>query len=57
MKVTSRRDRVYNTQSGDIPGWEIAKEVRVCAPCAGETVIASAMARALGATPVVMVQD
>jgi len=35
-KVLERRDRIYSTIGGDIPGWEIAKESVACPPCAGE---------------------
>jgi len=43
-KVTERRDRVYNTMAGDIPGWEIAKEAVACESCTGETPMAKAEA-------------
>lgn len=52
MKVVAYRDRVYNTHGGDIPGREIAIEQKLCPPCAGETPLARAMAKSLGAEPI-----
>jgi hypothetical protein len=37
-KVSARRERTYSTPGGDIPGWEIAQEIRVCGICAGTVV-------------------
>ena len=36
MRVVAMRDRVYNTQGGDIPGSEIAREIRICPACDGQ---------------------
>lgn len=33
MVVTQKRERTYSTNEADIPGWEIAKEERVCRDC------------------------
>ena len=37
MRIVAMRDRVYNTHGGDIPGQEIAREIRVCPKCEGTT--------------------
>ena len=50
-RVVATRPRTYNTHGGDIPGAEIAREIRVCPRCDGQ--VNPTMAATLGAVSAV----